>query len=167
MQNPVPQLSVYNQFITGGHQLDIFSEKRRMLAMWCANIEKTVVNQEIGAMNVFAGFQHLEFFLPVLDRYKAMTSYVENIWIFGTAPKQQTLPDIKGINYVYLEDEDVLVQEWFLLVHHPLYSRSLSALETTEPGTPHSKRTYKGILSSDPKVIEPVFNNMLDKITTV
>jgi len=167
MQNPVPQLSVYNLFVEQGHALDIFSEKRRMLALWCANIERTVVEQRLQTGHVFASFQQLDFFLPVIDRYRRMTEFVDNVWVFGTPSQNKDIPNIEGINYVYLDDADVLTQEWFLIVNHPNYSRSLSALETTAPGTPHKDRTYKGILSSNPTVVTPVFDRLMAEFVQV
>jgi DICT domain-containing protein len=161
MQNHVPQFSVYNQFMDHSNDIDIFSEKRRMLALWCANIERTIVSQRIAASHVFACFQQLDYFLPVIDRYRDMTQYVEHIWVFGTPSQKAKLPNIKGIHYIELDQSDILTQEWFLLVNHPIYSRSLSAIETTPPNTPHSKRSFKGILSSNPAMIEPVYNATL------
>jgi len=167
MQNPTPQFSVYNLFVEQGQSLDIFSEQRRMLALWCANIERTIIQQELKTAHVFASFQQLDFFLPVLDRYRQMTAFVDNIWIFGIPSLNRDFPQLDGINYIYLEEADVLTQEWFLVVNHPRYSRSLSALETTSSGTPHKDRTYKGILSSVPGVITPVFDKLMSEFVKV
>lgn len=167
MQNPTPQFSVYNLFVEQGRALDIFSEQRRMLALWCANIERTIIRQELKSGHVFASFQQLDFFLPVLERYRKMTEFIDNIWVFGIPSKDQNFPQLDGVNYIYLEEEDVLTQEWFLIVNHPTYSRSLSALETTSPGTPHKDRTYKGILSSEPTVITPVYEKLMDEFVAV
>ncbi len=167
MQNPTPQFSVYNMFLNQGHVLDIFSEKRRMLALWCANIEKTIVQEQLKTTHVFACFQQLEFFLPVLDRYTKLDQYVENIWVFGTPSQTKEMPQIDHVTYVELDEADVLTQEWFLVVNHPQYSRALSALETTTSGTPHKDRTYKGILSSDPNVISPVYEKLVEEFVAI
>lgn len=167
MHNLSSQFSVHKLFVEQGRTLNIFSEQRRMLALWCANIERTIIAQQLTSAHVFAGFQQLEFFLPVMGRYKEMTNFVENIWIFGTDSQRQNLPLIDGIRYVRLDDHDALTQEWFLIVNHPTYSRSLSALETTLPGTPHKDRTYKGVLSTDPKIIVPVHNKLVSEFTPV
>ncbi len=148
--------SVYHQFIAT-RPVNIFSERRRMLARWCTSIERTVQVERFQT-SVFAGFQQLSFFLPVAERYMAIAQRGNNVYVFGTP--HDDLPQVDNLHFVHLKPDDQLVNEWFLVAHHSLYSRALIALETSTPGTPHKDRTFTGALTNDARMIAPVFYSL-------
>lgn len=148
--------SVYDLFTGNSLGVDIFSDRRRMLAKWCAMIEKTIIREALTGSQIFVGFQQLEYFLPVFERYQQIAQLGNTIWVFGQDRESFTPPTTENINYIDLHPNDSLIKEWFLLVHHGVYSRSLSAIEISAPNTPHSLREFRGILSSNPKLIQEV-----------
>lgn len=154
--------SVYDAF-SHDRVLNIFSDRRQMLGRWCASIENAVTHDAIHT-TVFAGFQQLEYMLPVMERYERMAKNSNKIYIFGQP--YEDMPSIENITYVHLQPDHQLCKEWFLVVHHPLYSRALIALETSPPNTPHKDRMFKGLLTNDVSMIEPIHQKLYEQVNS-
>jgi len=166
MQNPAPAFSVYDLYTKQKESTEIFYEKRRVFADWCANVERTIVQYELNIDHVFVSFQSFDYFMSVRERYQQMAEYVDNIWIFGTPAETATLPKVKSIHYVHLQAEDNIASEWFLIVNHPTFARSLSAIETPNDDMPKDERYYRAILTDDKERIQPVYDQLLRTYVT-
>ena len=129
----------------------LFTVKRHVLAKWCAKIEMEALEQDITPA-VFAGFQLLEFYLPVRQRFEDLTTISNYMAIFGQP--YEALPDYDKIDVVYLSPEDQLRREWFLIICHEDFMRAIVALEITEPGTPDQDRVFEGIRTNHAKTIQ-------------
>lgn len=129
---------------------NIFTEKRRVLAFWSRTIETVMIEQHLRA-DVYAGFQQLEFFGPVYERYRQMARCARRLWVFGE-PNAEYAP-VDNMNIAALGPRHKLTGEWFLVINHNDYWRALVAQELTPPGTPHKERTFKGILSHDKEIV--------------
>ncbi len=143
------RFSVYRE-VSRATTVNIFTDKRNMLAAWCANIEKTVLAAEF-TTTLFASFQQLEFFLPVADRYLALAEKGNTLYVFGEP--YADLPQAKNLHYVHLHPYDALRKEWFLVAKHDTYTRALISVEISNPGTPHKDRTFTGALTENPGVV--------------
>ncbi len=168
MQNRIqfwvdPKFSVYEIFMKN-RPLNIFSEQPKLLAQWCAVIEDMII-QESFNVTVFAGFQQLEYFLPVVERYKKIAEVAKNIYIFGKS--HPDMPNIDKLHYVHLHPDDQLCKEWFLVIQHDTYTRSLAALDMSEVDTPNSKRVFKGILTNDSEVIAPAHQQLMQQVSKI
>lgn len=145
--------SVYQYIEHAGIQ-NIFSDNRKLLAHWCQSIESTIIEQSL-PLTLFACFQELDYFVPVMERYKLIAKFARHVFIFGVP--SGSVCTIPNITYVPLSSVDQLRNEWFLIAHHGDYSRALIALEKTPLNTPHHERRFDGVLTSDTNVIAPIF----------
>lgn len=141
---PDHQFSLYDH-IDWRNIYNIFSERRALLATWCRTIELAIIERELHT-EIYAGFQQLRYLAPVLHRYQKISTF-SRAWVFGQPGEAD--PPLDGLNAVYLQPGDHLIKEWFLVVNHPTYARALVAHEVSKPGTPHAKRMFRGILTSD------------------
>jgi DICT domain-containing protein len=157
-----PNFSVYDTFMKI-RPLNIFSEHPKMLHKWCSIIEDKII-QESFNIKVFAGFQQLEYFLPIVERYKKIAEVAQNVYIFGKP--YADMPTIDKLHYVHLKPEDQLSKEWFLVIKHESYTRSLASLNMSEDDTPRSHRIFKGVLTSDSAIIDVAYQQLLQQVST-
>lgn len=131
---------------------NIFSERRYMLANWSEGIESYLIASQLKT-DMFVGFQQLQYFGPVFKRYQQIAKYAR-VWVFGEPNAEY--PPVEGITYIHLNAEDELTHEWFVIIDHPQNGRMLVARETTENGTPHPERMFRGVLTNDAQMIARV-----------
>lgn len=141
---------------------NIFSERRALLASWCRTIELAIIERQLDT-DVYAGFQQMRYLKPVLPRYQQMSAFAQPIWVFGQGGDDD--PEMGNIKGVYLQPGDQLIKEWFLVVNHPSYSRALVAHEMSKPGTPHAKRIFRGILTSDAGQVARFAHLLQDRVS--
>ena len=127
----------------------IFTERADLLARWSWDIETAVLEREL-AVSVFAGFQYIRRIQRVLERHQQIAER-STVMVFGVP--DNTL-DLHELRLTALAPGDALVQEWFLIVQHPDYSRALIAREI-EP------RRFHGILTSDPVQVERFYSALM------
>lgn len=156
-----PNFSVYEIFMKD-RPLNIFSEQPKLLAQWCAVIEDMII-QESFNITIFAGFQNLQYFLPVVERYRRMAEVAKNVYIFGKS--HPDMPNIDKLHYVCLNPEDQLCKEWFLVIQHDTYTRSLAALDISEDDTPRSQHIFKGVLTNDSEIIASAYQQLMKQIS--
>ncbi len=155
-----PDFSVYRLF-NATTPVDIFTERRRQLARWCATIEEAVIEQP-AKLTIFAAFQELRYFFPVAKRYLRMADRGHTIYAFGEPT--DNLPVHQNLHFVYLQPYDALRKEWFLVANTAAYSRALLALEVTPSGTPHRDRTYTGTLTSNSTLVEKAYLQLMQQV---
>ena len=153
-----PTYSLYEHIQTKQGKGQFFSERRNLLAVWCASIEKATLSQQI-EKPIFAGFQQLSYFLPVKERYVHLASHGNPIYIFGQHDTE--MPKIANLRYVHLEPQDRLCQEWFLIVNEDHYARALVARETSAPNTPHRDRTFEGVIFNRSEMIDTIHQSLM------
>lgn len=155
--------SLYQHIIQTTPQ-NIFSNKRKMLAHWCASVEKELIEQAI-PLTLFVGFQQLDYFVPVMKRYQLIAQTADYVFVFGE-PSDKVVP-IANLTYVYLSPDDKLRNEWFLIAHHKDYSRAIIAYETTPPNTPHEDRVFTGVLTNDFNNTEPIYQTLMTEVDSI
>ncbi|HSH04572.1 MAG TPA: ATP-binding protein [Anaerolineae bacterium] len=133
--------SVY-QLAETYHNDEMFYDYRGVLRNISAQIEAAVIENSLKT-RVFAGFQKMSFFLPMVNRYKKLAQTAETVWVFGVP--DVTPPEIDNVKYVYLDEADKLTSEWFLVVDTPTYFSALSAFDLTGFDVPHKLRQFKGV----------------------
>lgn len=144
-----PEVSLFDLVdASGGQQL--FTNHRASLVRISYEIENGILNGAAGT-RIFAGFQKLSFFLPHQQRYQRMTELAESIWVFGVPDVPP--PNIPGVNYILLSDEDRLTQEWFLVAEGPDYFSALVAKDLSGFETPNPQRLFNGIWTFDEAVV--------------
>ncbi|MBE2269477.1 MAG: hypothetical protein IAE80_14675 [Anaerolinea sp.] len=143
---------------------NIFSERRALLAGWCKTIELAIIEREL-VTDVYAGFQQVRYIAPILPRYRQIAGLGGAVWVFGQPDAKDPATD--GLNVVALQPGEQLVKEWFLVVQTPAYSRALVAHELSKPGTPHSKRTFRGILTSDHAQVKRFADILRERVKTL
>ena len=153
--------SVY-QHILPDTSRNIFSNNGQMLAHWCASIEKEIINQSI-PLTLFVGFQKLDHFVPMMERYKSIAQVANHVYVFGEPSEK--VKAIPNITYVHLAHHAQLRNEWFLVAYHKDYARALIALETTPSQKPHHERTFKGVLTSDAEMILPIYQQLTERVS--
>jgi DICT domain-containing protein len=158
---PDHRFSLY-ELIDWRNIYNIFSERRALLASWCRTIELAVIERQLQT-EVYAGFQQMRYLKPVQHRYQQMSVHASQVWVFGQAGSGD--PALDKISGVYLRPGDQLIKEWFLVVDHPSYSRALVAHEMTKPGTPHAKRMFRGILTSDQGQVKRFAHLLRDRVS--
>jgi DICT domain-containing protein len=141
---------------------NIFSERRALLAHWSKTIEEAVIDYQLET-DVFAGFQHLHFIVPILIRYQQLQQIASSVWLFGTSDERD--PALDGFRSVILMQDDLLVREWFLVVDHPRYARAIVAREITPPNTKRLERKFQGVLTSDRKQIKRLTSGLQDALS--
>lgn len=154
------RFSLY-ELIDWRNMYNIFSERRALLASWCRTIELAVIERQLNT-EVYAGFQQIRYLTPILPRYQKMSTFASHVWVFGQPGASD--PALDGLHGVHLQPGDQLIKEWFLVVNTPAYARALVAHEMSKPGTPHPKRTFRGILTSDQKQVAQFANLLQERI---
>lgn len=128
----------------------LFTNYRASLIRISHEIENGILNGAVGT-RIFAGFQKLSFFLPHQQRYRQMTALAESIWIFGVPDVAP--PEIPGIHYILLNEQDQLTQEWFLVAEGQNYFSALVAKDLTGFKVPNPQRLFTGIWTFDEIVV--------------
>lgn len=117
---------------------------------------------------LLVGFQNMSNFAPQSQRYRELASHARHIYIFGL-PDDVPIP-IPNVTFVYLDPSAQLTREWFVISHGPIFSSVLAAYETTQAGTPDSKRAFEGFWSFDRRLVGGLFNSLaryVDETATV
>ncbi len=97
---------------------------------------------------IFSGFQVMSKFLPQVARYRKIAAKAKAVYVFGVRDVQP--PVIPNIHYVYLEPDDRLAQEWFLISYSDTFVSALATEEVTTLNDPDAQRQFKGVWTFDP-----------------
>jgi DICT domain-containing protein len=118
---------------------------RKTMSWLSRAIELTALNAS-RPMQIFSGFQSMQFFLPVAKRYSELAQHAD-VYVFGFP--DVTPPLIKNVHYIPLAKDDPLVLEWFIVVKSPNFSNALVTQDQTGLDTPHARRVFRGMLTYD------------------
>ncbi len=116
----------------------------RKTMSWLSRAIELVALKAEPPVRVFSGFQSMQFFLPVMARYEQLAARAQ-VYVYGYP--DITPPAKDNINYVRLEKDDPLVNEWFIVVDSPNFCHALVTEDQSGLSQPHERRTFKGLLS--------------------
>jgi len=158
-----PALSLYS-LVEHASPHNIFTGDRQTLARLSARIEMDVIDKRISAP-LFAGFQQLQYFAPVLERYKKVAQTSKDVWVFGML--DASYPEVANIHYIELGACHPLKREWFVVVNDKHYKRALIAEEVTPENTPHANRLFDGVITTDPIIVDLMYQHLLAVVETI
>lgn len=144
-----PEFSVY-------HLVERMTTKtllnhRRTMSFISREIENAGILE--GAQGrIFSGFQVMSKFLPQVERYTRLAQVSESIYVFGV--RDIDPPTIPNITYVFLEAEDQLAKEWFLIAHGEDYHSALATEELTHLTDPDELRQFRGFWTFDREMVK-------------
>jgi len=122
------------------------------------SIEGTVMRHGMDAI-FFAGFQRFSAFLPQANRFRQLAARCKKVYVFGLA--DSATPDIPNLEYVPLEPDAPLTNEWFIVFSHPRFE---IALLTREIGSSTASiresrfgrgRLYQGLVTLEDHTVQP------------
>jgi DICT domain-containing protein len=115
------------------------------------HIEDQVINRGL-QVDFYAGFQRFSRFPAQLARYGRLGATCRRVYVFGVP--DVTPPAIPGIEYVPLDPNSPLAEEWFLVVDTPQFWTTLLTQELPGHDTAGGGRRYDGLWSYDAQVVE-------------
>lgn len=136
-----PTLSLFGR-VTGPNRRHMFIGHRHTLLRISESIEDSVLVHHIPA-RVFAGFQRLSYFLPRAARFARIAQNAESVFVFGIP--DVIPPEIPGIQYIYLNENHALANEWFVVSIADQYFNALIARDLSGFHVPQSDRQFEGM----------------------
>ncbi len=128
------------------------SVNHRKAMSWLSRAMELTALDAAKPVRVFSSFQSMQFFLPVLERYKKLAQHAR-IFVYGYP--DITPPPIEGITYVFLKPDDLLVKEWFIIVNSPDFCNALITEEQDYAlKTPHGRRVFRGVLTYERDLVQ-------------
>lgn len=121
-------------------------------------IEDAVIEHQLRGV-FYAGFQRISSFRPQVKRFAQLAAACGEVIVF--AEPDVAPPTIPGVNFVLLEPDAPLTEEWFIVFAHPDLGLTLLTREIHAP-TEAERRTsrplgrgryYEGALLCDPTVV--------------
>lgn len=156
--------SLFNA-VTRDSDQNIFVENRKMMISYSHGIEKAVIDEHIEGARVYVGLQRLKRFKSIYSTYQQIATLAADVWVFGVP--NAVFPRSENMHYGQLYSGDQLTKEWFVIVNHPDHMQALIAEEVTKPDTPLRDRQFKGILTTDPQIVNTLCNHLDDFIRKV
>ncbi|MDR3592549.1 MAG: HD domain-containing phosphohydrolase [Negativicutes bacterium] len=141
--------------------------KPAMLAISHA-LEDVVLNFGLNA-DLFVSFQKFEFFLYEKDRYLQLDKICRRIFIFAQGVDPDQITEFNNTVFVEIDPDCQLVDEWSVIINHPVHPILLSTTEQYRPRTVPGDdfRYFHGFLSFDPDVVRLAVNQTLLNLRTV
>ena len=132
-------------------------------------IEDAVIDHQLRGV-FYAGFQRISSFMPQVERFAQLAAACGEVVIF--AEPDVAPPTIPGVNFVLLEPDAPLAEEWFIVFAHPALGMTLLTREIHAP-TEEERRTsrplgrgryYKGALLCDLTVVRRAAVSLRDAL---
>ena len=117
-------------------------------------IEDVIMDNNL-PVDFYAGFQRYSFFLRQLPRYQRLAQSARRVYVFGIP--DETPPVLPGIEFIPLDEEDALADEWFLVVYAPYFYTSLLTRELEGQDPLSNKRRFEGIWTHDERTVEQAY----------
>jgi len=100
----------------------------------------------------FAGFQRLSAFMPQRNRFARLAALVGEVFVF--AIPDVPVPTVPGVEFILLEPDAPLAEEWFIVFEHPAFTVSLFTRQTQQEDSAAiafgRQRFYQGAMSFSP-----------------
>jgi len=119
-------------------------------------LEDTVMSQRLKG-TFYAGFQRISAFLPQINRFARLAAMCGEVLVF--AVPDGPVPEIPGVQFVYLEEGAPLAEEWFIVFEQAqfcgaLFTRQVSANQADPGGLLFGRgRSYVGALTFDMQLV--------------
>ncbi len=116
-------------------------------------IEDAVMQNQLRG-TFYAGFQRLSAFAPQAERFARLAAACGEVFVF--AFPDAPVPQIPKVQFVLLEPEAPLVQEWFIVFSHSDFVASLLTQQVGERSPDalvKRRRVYQGLMTFDPAVV--------------
>ncbi len=118
-------------------------------------IEDTVVRNRLRG-TFFAGFQRYSSFLPQINRFARLASICGDVRVFGVA--DAPVPDMPNIQFIPLDADAPLAEEWFIIFAHPDFAVALMTQQTPSVTDPSALifgrgRAYRGVVTFKPPLV--------------
>lgn len=140
-----PNFSVY-RLVERIEEQSATMSHRQTMSLISKEIENSTLVDGVRS-RIFASFQKLSRFLPLVPRYEQMAGLAESIYVFGIPDVEPPL--IPNVHYVYLDANDQLAKEWFLVSFCKDYASALATEELTHMDDPDHTRVFKGVWTFD------------------
>ncbi|MFW5804743.1 MAG: DICT sensory domain-containing protein [bacterium] len=130
-----------------------FESKVPNLEQMCYIMEKVLLKKESDA-TVYAGFQRISRARNIWDRFRQIADNVDHVYVFGI--DDDNLTPHPDIDFVYLDEEDRLSREWFLVINKPLGKSMMVAYDLDGFGVKEDEksRNFKGAKTNNPRQVE-------------
>lgn len=158
-----------------GSALPIARLSKSMLLELSHFLESIIIRNRLPAM-IFSGFQYNKYWHEEMKRYQKLSRVTHSLFVFAGVPDPEpaetpdtesdetTQDDLEGnLVLVSLDDQDVLRQEWFLIVLTTDFSVLLCGLDRQAPVEHEGERIFDTIISFEPVVV----NRALDLVEGV
>jgi DICT domain-containing protein len=114
-------------------------------------IETQILHHHL-PVELIVGFQRFSAFVPQAARYQALAAVCSRIVVLGIADVQP--PAIDGVEFVEIDLDSPLRDEWFLYVNSPQFWTLLSARQTEDVDPISGQRGYDGVWTFDELAVE-------------
>ena len=119
------------------------------------SIEETVSHHALDGV-FYAGFQRFSAFLPQINRFRYLASRCKKVYVFGYP--DVAVPEIDNLEYVSLEANAPLIQEWFIVFENDIFSTALLTRQTSSDLQKEfgRGRFYQGLVTFEHTIVSPV-----------
>lgn len=117
-------------------------------------IEDIVMDNNL-PVDFYAGFQRYSYFLRQLPRYERLAKSARRIYVFGIP--DVTPPVLPGIEFIPLDENDALADEWFLTVNAPYFYTALLTREIEGQDALSGNRRFEGVWTHDERTVEQAY----------
>lgn len=119
---------------------------------------ENVVMKDITRPTMFVGFQKSAAFEKVAHRYQHLDEYVERVFAF--AHGQVDSSQFTNIEFFNLYTDDMLNNEWFLVIISKHYAMVFSAIELDHA----TDRQFRLLWSFSPQMVKRAIDIMIEKV---
>lgn len=117
---------------------------------------------------IFVAFQKFEFFMAEFERYKIIDSLCEKVYVFARNINGDIVKYFKNTVFIELDEDDLMVKEWNIIVNHPEHPAIFITKETlySERVKEDQGRKFKGFLSFSGEILAEALKVMKTKLST-
>lgn len=135
----------------GGLSASNFQTGVAAMHVWCRSVERLLVDLAPRELRIHAGFERLSRIKRIEDRYRALASRADALYLYG---QPDYTPRIAGAKEVALGEEP-LALEWFLVVKARGFGAVVAAedLDGFGNGRSLSQRRFRGLVTHHPAVV--------------
>ncbi len=138
-------------------QNNLFTTSVPTLLSISHGLENAVIRNRLQGV-FYAGFQRTSAFLPQVNRFSQLASICGKVLVFAHA--DAPVPEIPGVEFVLLDAEAPLTQEWFIIFSHPDFTAALLTRQISEEHGQQSDlefgrgRAYQGVVTFQPALVQ-------------
>lgn len=160
----IQQISVYSLALEVESHNYLATNSIATLLAISRGIEDAVIYSELKG-TFYAGFQRFSAFLPQMPRFKQLAAVCGRVLVFGFP--DVAVPEIPNLEFIPLDEDAPLVQEWFIVFNHPDFNVALVTQQIGEQNPVLNlghKRQYKGGMTLQPELIATIRRAFVDAL---